>query len=231
MRILRPCHAKVAGIFFPIGKPSEGGTCQYASSKCVNYCYAVRDKEYDVTLDIPQSEKAEILNFFVDNPTISVCSEIIKELDGLQSPILSWFASGDCLDEHADKLFKIMLLLQEEGVIQNGFTRNKNFYQKILSSSKVNTDILRIIFTIESKGKMYEQSCSESYPKWIYGVPNYKTGMVKLYHATLGYSRSYGGCGFNRVVTKNFEGKEIEIATNCWGCFSKKIGCFIEVTK
>lgn len=225
MKILRPSGTGVAGIFFPVGKPPKG-TCQYASEECLPKCYTLR-KDYDERVNIPESEKKDILKYFMGNPIITVCSEIMKEMDELQATILSWFASGDCLDKYVDKIYKIMMLLQEEGVIQNGFTRNSNLYQKMFANEKVNYDILRIVFTVESKDTEYAPSCSERYPKGIYGVPNYEEGIVELYYAKLGY-RTYGGCGFSGVTHK-FKGEEIEIATNCLGCFKKKIGCFIEV--
>ena len=227
MKILRPSNNYVAGIFFPIGSPEEGGTCQHASKECVDNCYA-KKKDYDERVNIPEFKKRGILNFFINKPTTSICTEIIKEMEELQAIILSWFASGDCLDEHVNKLFEIMILLQEKGIIQNGFTRNNNLYGKILRSEEVNYDVLRIVFTIESEDIIYRPVCGiGNYPRGIYGVPDYKRGVVALYYATPGY-KSYGGCGFGDITHK-FDGKEIEIATNCLGCFKKKIGCFINL--
>ncbi|GAH69198.1 unnamed protein product, partial [marine sediment metagenome] len=40
MKILRPTYG-AAGIFFPIGRPEKGGTCQYASGKCLQKCCAL----------------------------------------------------------------------------------------------------------------------------------------------------------------------------------------------
>ncbi|GAI34445.1 unnamed protein product, partial [marine sediment metagenome] len=41
---------------------------------------------------------------------------------------------------------------------------------------------------------------------------------------------AYTSCGYNEVVTK-FKGKEVKIATNCTGCYRKKIGCFYKIKK
>jgi len=225
MKILRHSGTGVAGIFFPIGKPPQG-TCQYATEKCLKKCYAL-DKDYDEKVNIPESVKKDILKFFMGNPIITVCNEIMKEMDELQATILSWFTSGDCLDKYVDRIFRIMMLLQEEGVIQNGFTRNNDLYHKILRDKKANYDILRIILTVESLEIQHAPSCSQNYPKGIWAVPDYDKGIARLYHGRLGY-KTYAGCGFHSVIHE-FEGQAIEIATNCFGCFKKKIGCFLEI--
>jgi len=53
MKVLRPSQNYVAGIFFPIGRLENGGTCQYASERCLEECYAL-NKHHDVTVDIPE---------------------------------------------------------------------------------------------------------------------------------------------------------------------------------
>ena len=226
MKVLRIVCRGVAGIFFPIGTPEDGGTCQYANKVCLKKCYAL-DKDYDEGVNIPESEKKDILQFFIGNPIIAVCNEIMKEMDELQATILSWFTSGDCLDDHIDRIYKMMTLLHEEGIIQNGFTRNTKLYEKILRDKKVYDNIFRIILTLESKNIGNAPSCSRNYPAGIWAIPDYGAGITKLYYGKLGYT-SYGGCGFNDV-THQFNGKEVKIATNCLGCFKKKIGCFIEL--
>lgn len=226
MKILRTCHSRVAGIFFPIGKQSEGGTCQYASSECLSNCYA-KKKDYDETVNIPESEKKEIYKFFTSYPIVSVCVEILKEMEELQASILSWFASGDCLDVDVDRIYRMMMLLQEEGVIQNGFTRNVKLWQKFVANKQVNYDVFRLVLTVENLDKGQVPTCGVGAPKTVWAVPDYEKGSVNLFHGRLGYT-TYGSCGSGSVHHK-FEGKEVEIATNCLGCFKKKIGCFIEI--
>lgn len=217
MKILRPSIG-AAGIFFPIGSPQKGGTCQHASDICLKKCYALADKNYDESVNISEKDKKEIYRFFVKKTTFAVCSEIIKEMDGLQTKILSWFTSGDCLDKDIDKLYGIMVLLHEEDIVQNGFTRNWKLYRRILEGGKIH----HLALTLESLS--HKDNPLGDRPLGLWAVPDYKTGIVKLYHGKLG-NKSYGGCGFNDVVTK-FDGKEVKIATNCIGCYHKKIGCF-----
>jgi len=225
MKILRTCCSGVAGIFFPIGEPSKGGTCQYSSKACIKRCYAL-EKDYDETLNIPEEEKQEILRFFTGNTILKVCSEIAKEMEELQAIVLSWFVSGDCLDEHVDRFYKMMMLLQEEGVVQNGFTRNRNLWQKLLDNKKLNYEILRMVLTVETLDTGVRPYCGRGAPRAIWAVPNYKKGLVNLYHGRLGYT-VYGSCGGNSVK-HNFDGHEVEIASNCLGCFKRKIGCFFQ---
>ena len=226
MKILRTCHAGVAGVFFPIGSPKEGGTCEYATKECTTYCYA-KEKDYDETLNIPEEDKREIHQFFIGNPSVTVCVEVLKEMEELQATVLSWFASGDCLDVDVDKIYKMMMLLQEEGVIQNGFTRNKELWQKLADSKNLNYDILRIVLTVEDLDEGgVTPYCGKGAPNAVWAVPDYDEGVVSLYHGRLGYT-SYGGCGSGNTYHK-FKGHEVEIASNCLACFKRKIGCFFQ---
>lgn len=218
MKILRPVHG-AAGIFFPIGRPENGGTCQYADDKCLKKCYALVDKDYDEMVNVPEEDKRKIHRFFVEKSLLTICNEIVKEMDELQVKILSWFDSGDCLDKHVDKFYQIMVLLNGESVIQNGFTRNETLYRKIVYGGVIKYFVLTI------KSKSYKDA-----PPFkevgLWGIPDYKNGLVRLHYGTLG-RKSYGSCGSGSVITK-FEGKEIEIAANCLGCYNRKVGCFIK---
>lgn len=221
MKILRPIYS-AAGIFFPIGRPEDGGTCQYASDICLKKCYAL-DKDYDEVLNIPEEDKKKIYDFFTTESLVTICNEVIKEMEELQVKILTWFASGDCLDKDVDRIYRIMFLLHGEGIIQNGFTRNVKLYDTIIDDEVIK----HIVLTVESKA--VKDAPDDEYPKGLWAIPNYKTGVVELYHGKLGHV-SYGGCGMNDVTTQ-FKGEEVVIASNCLGCYNKKIGCFLEIPK
>lgn len=221
MNILRPSNNYVAGIFFPIGRPETGGTCQYASERCLRECYAL-NKCHDVTVDIPECEKREIYRFFVQQTKIHICNKILEEMDGLQAKVLSWFCSGDCMDNEIEKIYGVMLLLNEEGIIQNGFTRNVNLYQRIRED-----EILQhIVLTVESKSeKDTPEDIQGEFGLWA--IPNYDKAKTELYRGTLAYAEDVGSCGFHNVSSHTFDGKEVRIATNCYGCYKEEIGCFI----
>ncbi len=218
MKILRSTYG-AAGIFFPVGKPKKGGTCEYASDKCLKKCYAM-EKDYDEVLNIPEEDKREIYKFFIEKSTLAVCSEIIKEMDELQAKILTWFASGDCLDKDIDRLYQTMVLLNEESIVQNGFTRNQDFYRKIVDGGVID----HIVLTLESLSP--EHNPARKYPRGLWAVPDYEKGLVKLYHGELGEEAFYGSCGSGSTRQVDFNGKEVEIVSNCTGCYYKKIGCF-----
>lgn len=219
MNILRPSNNYVAGIFFPIGEPRFGGTCQYASERCLKECYAL-NKHYDVTVDIPEDDKREIYKFIVKESTLTVCNTIIKEMEGLQAKILTWFCSGDCPDSDIERIYQVMLLLNEQGVIQNGFTRNTQLYGRIIDDGIIK----HIILTVESQS--VDDAPEDEYPMGIWAIPDYDKGIIKLYHGTLAHREDIGNCGWHQVRETKFKGKEIVIATNCYGCYKKGIGCF-----
>lgn len=219
MKLLRPTHYGVVGIFFPIGIPAKKGTCEFANEECLRECWTL-DKDYDEIINILEEEKREVHNLFVNEPIIWICNEIIKEMNELQAKILSWFVSGDCLSENVDRFFTIILLLDNTGIIQNGFTRNKELHTKLL-----NNNINNIVLTVESKSS--ENNYYMGYPECLYGIPNYEIKKVELYYAKLGYI-SYGSCGGGNYK-HDFKGEKVEISANCLGCYNKKIGCFINI--
>jgi len=146
-------------------------------------------------------------------------------MDELQAEVLSSFCSGDCPDKDIDKIYNVMLLLNEQGIVQTGFTRNTNLYDRIQDGS-----ILKhIVLTLESK--RVEDAPEDEYPKGLWAIPDYDKGLVKLYFGTLAHSEDYGSCGTHEVVTTRFKGKEVKIATNCYGCYKKKIGCFTTLSR
>lgn len=216
MKILRPIVG-AAGIFFPIGKPEDGGTCGYPTAKCLKNCYAL-DKSYDEIVNIHEKMKKEIYTFFIKKSVLVVCGQIIQELEELRAEVLSWFTSGDCLDKDIDRMYQIMELLHGEGIVQNGFTRNQDLYRRIIDGGIIK----HFALTLESLEP--KDAPRRKFPSGLWAVPNYKTGVVKLYHGKLG-KRAYSSCSFSEVATK-FEGEEIKIATNCTGCYHKKLGCF-----
>lgn len=219
--ILKPSNNYVAGIFFPIGREKDGGTCQYASDKCLKECYGL-NKHHDVTMDIPETGKKDTLDFITKAPILTVCSTIIKEKEALQAHILSWFCTGDCLDKDIERVYQIMLLLHEEGIIQNGFTRNENLYQAIQNDGIIK----HIVLTIESKD--IKDAPTYDYPNGLWAIPDYDTGTIKLYQGSLAHKEHYyASCNFHNTKTIKANMEEIEIATNCYGCFKHKIGCFI----
>ena len=219
MKILRPSNNYVAGIFFPIGRLETGGTCQYASDRCLEECYGL-NKHYDVTVDISEDDKQQIYKFIIEKSLLTICTAIITEMEGMQAKILSWFCTGDCPDKDIDKIWEIIRLLEQEGIIQNGFTRNIDFYHAVHNLAP------HIVLTVESKD-IDDTPESIDPENGLWAIPDYGKGEVKLYQGTLAYKKEYGSCGWHTTKIIKADLKEIEIATNCYGCYKQKIGCFI----
>jgi len=222
MKILRPTHAYVAGIFFPIGLPTKGGTCQYSSKECLKNC-CMLDVNYDECINVTEKEKKDIYKYFIGNPTLNVACEVAVEMGELQAKVLNWFVSGDCLDEDVDAIYEVMLLLHKADIVQTGFTRNAKLYKKVLRSRTFQS----LVLTVESKS--VKDTPVDYYfheNRGLWAIPDYDKKVTQLYHGRLAYT-SYGGCG-SSSVTHKFDGKEVEIAPNCYGCYKRKIGCFFD---
>ena len=222
MKILKQING-AAGIFFPIGLPPEG-TCNFATSTCLSNCIALKDTDKGNKLRVSQRVKKNIHNFFITKSTIEVCFEIIKEMGQMEVNILHWFMSGDCLPEDKKKLTDIIeMLLKYTGIVQNGFTRNIDFWHNIKFRRN-------IIFTCDYKpinitGLLFSKE--DNYGK-IFGIPDYENNVVELYivNRSKGVTKT-GACGTS-FVEHEYYGAELnnKQPTNCMQCLKSKNGCF-----
>ena len=117
MKIVRP-FTGTGAIFFPTGMPPQG-TCEYATDKCIKHCYQINPRfpNYDEEIRISDGDKILIYNFVTEQPAWLISDTIVKELDGLQTPILHWFGSGDCLNRDVDKISQI--ITERGGVVSS----------------------------------------------------------------------------------------------------------------
>lgn len=220
MKILRQISG-AAGIFFPIGVPPKG-TCNFATETCLVKCIALKDKGGDNKIRVSQQVKKNIHNFFVTKSTMEVCFKIVEEMGKMQTNILHWFMSGDCLPENEKKIIDIIeTLWKNTNIVQIGFTRNISFWNDIKCKSN-------IILTCETKNSIP----ARDNPRELFGVPNYENGVVELYivNETKGATR-YGGCG-NKFMDSNYNGVRIkdEHPVDCAQCLKLKRGCFYKQT-
>jgi len=95
MKLLRP-FTGTGSVFFPIGRPPEG-TCEFATDECLRHCYVNDTDGFDEETRITPDDKRRIYHRVINCSPERVRNQIIKDLDGLQTHILSWFGSGDCL--------------------------------------------------------------------------------------------------------------------------------------
>lgn len=206
MKILRP-FTGTAAVFFPIGKPPKG-TCQGATEKCLKSCYAKRlkDKDFDEELLVPEYEKDNIYDFFIKIPLALISEEITKEMDGLQTDIFHWFASGDCLDKDIDKICQIIDELKSLNIIQMGFTRNEVLwgrYKEIFA--------LTIEKKEDAKGR-----------EGLFSISNYKKGTSVMY--SVEKEIRGGRCG--PIICQDLIETELDHFINCKICKRLGTGCF-----
>ena len=207
MKLLKP-FTGTGAIFFPVGMPPKG-TCLFATEDCMKMCYTVdpNDANFDEEVRIPQSVKDDIKLYFIENEVDMICNKIREDLDGLQTPILHWFGSGDCLSEFVDKASLIIKSLPKD-VVQMGFTRNKKLWKK-------HKDILAL--TIETKEEAIDDDA-------LYSIPNYKEQVSMIYSPL--YEVRGGYCGPLTCRDIRRDNKGLEHYINCRTCLRLKTGCF-----
>ncbi len=207
MKLLRP-FTGTGAVFFPVGMPPVG-TCCFATPDCVKACYAIdpNDVDFDEELKISESTKGEIKSYFVLKDVDIICAKIIEDLDGLQTPILHWFGSGDCPLELLDKISLIIKSLPKN-IAQMGFTRNKKMW-------KEHKDIFAL--TIETK----EEATDDD---GLYSIPNYKEQVSMMYSPRYQVRGGYCGPLICRDISR--DRRYLDHYINCRTCLRLKTGCF-----
>lgn len=209
-KILR-AFTGAGAVMFPIGRPPKG-TCEFATEKCLKSCYVLKDAEYDEEMAIPGSDKKFIYDQFMNRPVEWICDEIKYELDGLQTPILHWFGSGDCLKKDIKKICKIIdEISKDEYIVQMGFTRNLELWKKYKNI---------FALTIESKEEAGKKT-------GLFSIPNYKK-QISVMYATW-YDLIGGFCG--ATSCRDYKSRIVEHAINCKTCLRLKAGCFDKRTR
>jgi hypothetical protein len=204
MKLLIPLNG-VPAIFFPVGEIDKGGTCEFATKKCLEMCSAFRNAT-DENI-IGYEPKLKIFKFIIKMPLFLVCHQIMEDLNQMNSKLLYWFASGDCMKKHIDRISTIMKHLSLEEIIQCGFTRNKTLWKRTQQIQNIN-----IALTME-----FKDVSKIGFTSGLISVPDYKTGKIKLYMNNV----FQGSCGGYRT-----ELKEAIQENDCNKCYEMKKGCF-----
>ncbi len=209
MKLLRP-FTGTGAIFFPVGLPPLG-TCHFATPECLYLCYAIdpNDANFDEDLRISEEEKQCVYKFIMafNYSTKIICDKIVEDLDGLQTPILHWFGSGDCPPDKVNRISSIIDAMPGN-VVQMGFTRNRKLWEK-------HKDIFAL--SIETEEEAID--C-----KALYSIPNYKEQVSVMYSPA--YQVRGGYCGPLTCRDINRDKKELEHYINCKTCLRLKTGCF-----
>ena len=211
IKLLRP-FTGTGCVFFPIGLPPKG-TCEYATKRCLRECYAVRGKfpNYDIEVAIPEEEKQIIYEYITERPVEWIVEKMVEELDGLQTPILHWFGSGDCLTKDIAKVSEIIEAVSPE-ITQMGFTRNVELWRR-------HKHIFAL--TVENKKSIPEESNGGG----MFSIPDYRKELTSMYSPER--KTVVTDCG--ALVCKDLEDKAKEHYINCRSCKDLHMGCFDRV--
>ncbi len=109
-------------IFFPVGKASEGGTCHYMTKECWENCPSG---------GVVHEHEIRAYKYFCESKVPDIVTRIIKELKYFKTDFLGWFSWGDCPPSLVNKVYHIIMELNIRGIVQNGFTRNRELWEKI----------------------------------------------------------------------------------------------------
>ena len=193
-------------IYMPIGKPSEGGTCAFATEKCIQYCPSGM-----VANDIERS----VLQFFQENNVIVIIERLHREFcEILSNPraerMLQWWTWGDCLPELTEKISAVIIGLYKYGIPQYGFTRNKKLWELV-----PNYNSLHIGLTIDNMAEALYLSVES---KKMTCCPDFEAGYAQIIFNGKIRSRCSGWwCITERGETRN---------SDCTQCLASGEGCY-----
>ncbi len=228
-KLLYP-FANVMGIFFPVGKLKDGGTCQFASKKCLKECIAI--KNGNKKNKIEYKFKKGTYDFFRNETKNVIVRKILTELSESNCNIISWFASGDCPKKLTVKLVSIIKSLNNMDVIQCGFTRNLSLYNYLYRKVEILyggdhyrfVDNLRILLTVEKKEDIDIIGGNVEDDKILFAVPNYNNGKAEIYTHEFDYDPKCCCYDYNSITRQI--SKE---SYNCERCYKNKTGCFTKL--
>ncbi len=204
MRILH-MDSDIPSVYFPIGKPEDGGTCFAATKKCIEYCPS--------GMEINEHERFA-LRFFQNNNPLVITMKMIKDFGYLanrpyNAKMIQWFVWGDCLPELTEKIADVIFRLRDEGIPQYGFTRNVKLWEKIPKE-----DRLSLGLTIDDMKKAKQTSLSS---KKMIAHPDFETGYAEMVFRGEVKSRCNGWWCKTEIETRN---------SDCTRCLNHGEGCY-----
>lgn len=177
------------------------GTCDFMTKICKKECPSwntERDKQ--------------ALLYFEKNISDVICDKLESELKQTSSTVLSWFIeSGDCPVRLTAKIISVIKQLAQRGISQNGFTRNKRFWEAFK-----NDDLVHICLTVENPKKA-KLLINEG----LIAFPEYDNHRVRI-------NESFA-CGGGVVITcgcGTVDDEVDEYEEDCSLCEKRKVGCY-----
>lgn len=210
MKIIRP-FTGTGAVFFPVG-PFPQGTCEFATNKCLEFCYALKDPNtnFDEEIRILESEKEVIYRHFIYDQLDELCGRIKLELDGLQTNLLHWFGSGDCPSKDVKRISTIIeKMAKRQNITQMGFTRNVELWDMYPHIFALTVDNAAETRKYEKKGVLF-------------AILQYRNQTSIMYSPEYGIRG--GECG--PLLCKDRFDEDLDHYINCRTCLRLNTGCF-----
>ena len=207
-------------VAFPVGTPESGGSCEFATEKCLRLCYARG-------VGGGNSVFSSILKFFEEN-TEGVCASTLAAQAKVfpyspENDTIGWFATGDCPSQLTKKIFWIIRQLDLFGFNQVGFTRNRRLWamvwEKKRNSGYLNKTVLNL--TVENPGK---EELNRLLETGSVAVPDYRSTMVTIHTRAREPVGGRYGCG--ATLYKTYDESEEWRPAVCSICSRENTGCF-----
>ena len=201
----------IPSVFFPIGRLSEGGSCEFASELCTAHCPSGGVEE------VTEGEKFTY-NYFRKHGFKAILKKILVDFSVLtnlprNAKVIQWFAWGDCTQELTEKISILMLRIRDIGIPKYGFTRNKMLWEMIPKS-----EILTIGLSIDDLDEARRVSVASGK---MTAHPDYDSSYAEMIFD----GRIVARCnGWWCKILDTSEKVIIERESNCTTCFktSKK---------
>jgi len=205
MSLLNP-DGKTMGLYFPPGLPERGGSCAFASMRCLVNClsYLSHNTITDYTEDVFKTKTPK-----------EIAAIIKKELGRGKPPLIEWFCWGDCMPNMTDKVLAVMKALSAMGFVQCGFTRNKLLWTECSGLTNI-----RMGYTTEDFDEIDGLAKSG-----LVAYPNYDTGETRLYWGTHKAELPSALCGSSFMSDR---ATGISYEADCSVCYARKRGCFTD---
>jgi len=206
MRILH-MDSDIPSVFFPIGKLSDGGTCEFATSQCMELCPSGGEDE------INEHERFAY-NFFKTHTDAEILKKMLEDYEFLlrekyNAHMIQWFTWGDCPSKLTQTVVSTVMSIENKGIPQYGFTRNEELWKAVHSN-----DILNIGLSIDELYKAKKVSIESG--KMI-AHPDFVSGYAEMIFNGEIVSRCNGWWCKTSTETRN---------SDCTRCLINGEGCY-----
>lgn len=193
----------IPSIYFPIGSPKKGGTCEFATEKCMEYCPSGQ---------VVNEHEKYALAYFKNNSSCAIADKIITDFGFLanrpyNAKMIQWFVWGDCPSSLTEKVSEVILKIRDAGIPQYGFTRNRHLWELV-----PNEDRLHIGLTVDDPKIALELSVDK-----MTAHPDFEHGYAEMIFKGEIRSRCNGWWCITELETRN---------SDCTRCLAHGEGCY-----